>query len=66
MATVRPNGFVAVRPVTNYTSGAGSISVKVTGPQMLMTADTAPSGSISLWCVAWRAYTHSRAREISA
>ena len=40
-----------MRPVTGYTSGAGSISVNVSGPRMLITADTAPSGSVSLWCV---------------
>ena len=50
LATLRPDGFVAVRPVTGYTSGAGSISVNVSGPRMLITADTAPSGSVSLWC----------------
>lgn len=50
LATLRPDGFIAVRPVTGYTSGAGSISVNVSGPTMLITADTAPSGSVSLWC----------------
>ena len=45
MASLRPDGFVALRPRDGRSGSAKTIALKVTGPKLLVTADTAIPGA---------------------
>jgi hypothetical protein len=47
LATLRPDGFVALSPKTGAAAGrATTVPLLVSGPRLLVTADAAPSGTV--------------------
>lgn len=48
LATLRPDGFVGLQAVDGIVGKSATIPLNVTAPQLLLTADTAPGGTVTI------------------